>query len=146
MWSVPRARAGFKIFAASKVLSIPEPEPIIVCNSSIKRMIFPSASISSMIWFIRSSKSPRKRVPATTLIISSSKIRISANSKGTSPEAIRCAKPSASAVLPTPASPTRTGLFFVLRLKTWIMREISFSRPITGSRAPDSATAVKSLV
>ena len=70
-----------------------------------------------MILFIRSSKSPRKRVPATTFIKSSSKTRILAISAGTSPLAIRCASPSAKAVLPTPASPTKTGLFLVLRLK-----------------------------
>lgn len=43
--------------------------------------------------------------------------RILAISTGTSPLAMRWARPSARAVLPTPASPTRTGLFFVLRLK-----------------------------
>ena len=36
---------------------------------------------------------------------------------GTSPFTIACAKPSTTAVLPTPASPTRTGLFFVRRAK-----------------------------
>jgi hypothetical protein len=33
---------------------------------------------------------------------------------GTSPFTIRCAMPSAIAVLPTPGSPTSMGLFFVL--------------------------------
>ena len=33
------------------------------------------------------------------------------------PSTIRCASPSAIAVLPTPGSPIRHGLFFVLRLK-----------------------------
>ena len=34
------------------------------------------------------------------------------------------------AVLPTPGSPMRTGLFFVRRLRTWMTRRISSSRPI----------------
>ena len=37
------------------------------------------------------------------------------------------------AVLPTPGSPMRTGLFFVRRLSTWMTRRISSSRPMTGS-------------
>ena len=114
---VPRAKAGFKILAASKVESIPEPDPIMVWSSSMKRMTWPSSSISLMMLFIRSSKSPRNRVPATTFIKSNSRTRILASSVGTSPLAIRWAKPKARAVFPTPASPTRTGLFFVLRLK-----------------------------
>ena len=34
---------------------------------------------------------------------------------GTSPFTMACASPSTTAVLPTPASPTRTGLFLVRR-------------------------------
>ena len=44
-------------------------------------------------------------------------IRLSRNTSGTSPLTMRCANPSAMAVLPTPGSPIRTGLFFVRRLK-----------------------------
>src|SRR5687768_18251892 len=51
--------------------------------------------------------------------------------------------PSTMAVLPTPGSPIRTGLFFVRRERTWITRRISSSRPITGSSFPDSAAAVR---
>ena len=39
-------------------------------------------------------------------------------------------EPSTIAVLPTPGSPIRTGLFFVRRESTWITRRISSSRPI----------------
>ena len=38
--------------------------------------------------------------------------------------------------MPTPGSPIRTGLFFVRRDSTWIVRRISSSRPITGSSLP----------
>ena len=54
-------------------------------------------------------------------------------------ETMRWARPSTIAVLPTPGSPIRTGLFFVRRERTWITRRISSSRPITGSSLPCSA-------
>ena len=41
------------------------------------------------------------------------------------------ASPSAMAVLPTPGSPSRMGLFFFLRARIWVMRSTSFCRPIT---------------
>ncbi len=48
------------------------------------------------------------------------------------------------AVLPTPGSPIRTGLFFVRRLSTWMTRRISSSRPMTGSSLPARAASVRS--
>ena len=65
---------------------------------------------------------------------------------GTSPLTIRCAIPSTMAVLPTPGSPIRTGLFLVLRCNTWMQRRISSSRPITGSSFDCSALSVRSMV
>ena len=44
---------------------------------------------------------------------------------GTSAATIRRASPSTMAVLPTPGSPIRTGLFLVRRERTWITRRIS---------------------
>ena len=55
---------------------------------------------------------------------------------GTSPFTIRQANPSAIAVLPTPASPTNSGLFLRRRQSTWITRSTSLSRPIKGSILP----------
>ena len=46
---------------------------------------------------------------------------------------IRCARPSIAAVLPTPGSPIRTGLFLVLRERIRTIFRISASRPMTGS-------------
>src|SRR5262249_5337506 len=63
---------------------------------------------------------------------------------GTSPLTIRCARPSTMAVLPTPGSPIRTGLFLVRRDRTWTTRRISSSRPITGSSLPWAANCVRS--
>jgi hypothetical protein len=37
---------------------------------------------------------------------------------------MRSASPSTIAVLPTPGSPMRTGLFLVRRERTWIVRRI----------------------
>ena len=46
--------------------------------------------------------------------------RLSLSPSGTSPRTIRWARPSAMAVLPTPGSPMRTGLFLVRRDRTWM--------------------------
>ena len=54
------------------------------------------------------------------------------------------AKPSAIAVLPTPGSPIKMGLFFLRRDKIWATRSISFSRPTIGSSLPFSAILVRS--
>ena len=62
---------------------------------------------------------------------------------GTSPFTIFWASPSTTAVLPTPGSPTRAGLFLVRRDSTCMTRSISFSRPITGSSLPSRAAAVR---
>ena len=56
---------------------------------------------------------------------------------------IRRAMPSAMAVLPTPASPTRMGLFFVRRERICSTRRISSSRPITGSSLPLRACSLR---
>ena len=47
------------------------------------------------------------------------------------------------AVLPTPGSPIRAGLFFVLRPRIWMTRSISFSRPMTGSSLSARAASVR---
>ncbi len=51
---------------------------------------------------------------------------------GTSPAAMRWANPSTTAVLPTPASPVRIGLFCRRRISTSISWRISLSRPRIG--------------
>ena len=57
---------------------------------------------------------------------------------------MRWARPSTTAVLPTPGSPISTGLFLVRRDSTWTTRRISASRPMTGSILPSRAAAVRS--
>ena len=97
-------------------------------------MNFPAAfSISFKTAFKRSSNSPLNLVPATIAPKSREIISLSIRDSGTSPEIIRWASPSTIAVLPTPDSPIKTGLFFVRRAKTCITLRISSSRPMTGS-------------
>src|SRR4051795_12248659 len=55
---------------------------------------------------------------------------------GTSPSTMRWARPSTTAVLPTPASPISTGLFLVRRERISTACSISLARPITGSISP----------
>ena len=131
--SSPRASIGFSILPASMAPSV-LPAPTIVCSSSIKRIMWPSLFLtSSRTAFRRSSNSPRYLAPATSAPISSEKIVLSFRPSGTSPFTIRCARPSTTAVLPTPGSPINTGLFLVLRDRIRTTLRISASRPMTGS-------------
>ena len=142
--SSPRASIGFSRLAASTAPSA-APAPTIVCSSSRKRTICPSASCTSeSTAFSRSSNSPLYLEPASSEPMSSAITRRSRRLSGTSPLTIRCARPSTIAVLPTPGSPISTGLFLVRRERTWITRRISSSRPITGSSLSAFASAVRS--
>ena len=58
---------------------------------------------------------------------------------------MRWARPSTTAVLPTPGSPTSTGLFFVRRERICMIRSISVSRPTHGSSLPSAASLVRFL-
>ena len=115
--------------------------------SSIKRITCPSSLASSFnTAFKRSSNSPRYFAPAINAPISNESTRLFFKPSGTSPLTIRCASPSTIAVLPTPGSPIKTGLFLVRRCNTCTARRISSSRPITGSNFPAFARSVKSIV
>ena len=72
------------------------------------------------------------------------KIVLSRSPSGTSPLLIRWARPSTMAVLPTPGSPTRTGLFLVFLDRIWMTRLISASRPMTGLSLPLAASSTRS--
>ena len=142
--SSPRASAGFNRFDASIAPSA-LPAPTSVCISSMKRMIAPAAAVTSeSTAFSRSSNSPRYFAPAISAPMSSAISRLSFSVSGTSPLTMRSARPSTIAVLPTPGSPISTGLFLVRLDRTWIVRRISSSRPITGSSFPARASAVRS--
>ena len=145
MRSSPRASIGFIMLPASSAPSPPAPAPTSVCISSTNVMTSPSESMISFSTALRrSSNSPRYFAPASMLAMSSETSRLSLRPSGTSPSAMRRARPSTIAVLPTPGSPMSTGLFFVRRESTWITRRISSSRPMTGSILPSRARAVRS--
>ena len=109
--SLPRASAGFSRLAASPVPAAP-PAPIRVCASSMNRMIGLAEDwTSSITCRSRFSNSPFMLAPACNNPTSSTRRVTSLSGGGTSPDAMRWAKPSTTAVLPTPASPVRIGLF-----------------------------------
>ena len=140
----PRANIGFNKLAAS-IAPWVLPAPTSKWISSINIMIWPlDLVIVLRTAFKRSSNSPWYFAPAISAPISSSKIVLSFKEKGTSPLKIRQARPSTIAVLPTPGSPIRTGLFLLLRDNICITRRISSSRPIIGSILPLATSLVKS--
>ena len=138
----PRERAGLNIFAAFIVPSL-SPVPTSLCTSSMKSMMLPRFLISSTSDFTRLSNCPRNCVPATSDVRSSRYSSLPSRRNGTSPETSLCAIPSAIAVLPTPGSPIRQGLFFERRDKIWSTRSISLSRPIIRSSFPAFALSVR---
>ena len=142
--SSPLARSGLRRLPASMLPSL-LPAPTMLWISSMKRMILPLEDCTSLrTAFKRSSNSPLYFAPATRAPMSSEKTVLSFKFSGTSCSMIRLAKPSAIAVLPTPGSPIKTGLFFVLLANTWMTRLISLSRPITGSILPWRAASTRS--
>ncbi|AGQ50718.1 hypothetical protein MHL_2875 [Mesomycoplasma hyopneumoniae 7422] len=132
---------------AKSIESVPEdPVPIRRWISSIKIITWSEfCSISCKIALIRFSNSPLKEAPARIKVRSNSKICLFFKLSGTWFAIIFRAIPSTIAVLPTPGSPTRTGLFFVFRDKILIILLISSSRPITGSILFSFANFVKFL-
>ena len=140
----PLANNGFKIFAASTAPSA-EPAPTIVWISSINNITSPTFFTSAKDFFILSSKSPLYLAPATILDISTFTTLLFFNVSGTSPAMIFSANPSTTAVFPTPGSPIKQGLFFVLLDNICNTLCISSVLPITGSNFPSPACFVKSV-
>ena len=144
-WISPLASIGFNIFPAS-IAPSNLPAPTIIWISSINIIMLPSDFLTSFKTFLSlSSNSPRYLAPAIKAAISSSQMVLSFKLLGTSPFTIRPARPSIIAVLPTPGSPIKTGLFFVLRDKIRVIERISSSLPITGSTFPSLTYWVISL-
>ena len=142
--SSPRASAGFSMLEASIEPSA-APAPTTVCSSSMKRIRSSEFSrTSSMTFLSRSSNWPRYWVPATMPERSSCTTRLPLRVSGTSSLTILWAMPSTMAVLPTPGSPMRTGLFLVLRERTSMVVSTSSARPMTGSSFPSLAIWVRS--
>ena len=121
-WISPRASIGFNILETSMAPSVPEPT-----------IMWISSLISFKTAFNLSSNSPRYLAPATKAPKSSSQIVLFFKELGMSPFIILWARPSTMAVLPTPGSPIKTGLFLLLRDNILTTFLISSSLPITGS-------------
>ena len=110
-WSSPRASGGLRMLAASMAPSA-APAPTSVCSSSMNRTASLVLRSSSMIFLSRSSNSPRYFVPAPATRCRGQDALVEqrlGDVAGDDP----VGQPSAMAVLPTPGSPIRAGLFFV---------------------------------
>src|SRR5216683_3333876 len=141
--NVPRARGGLRRLAASPVPAEP-PAPIRVWASSMNKMMgVGELCTSSITERSRCSNSPFIDAPACIRPMSSAQSRTFFSGGGTSPDAIRWAKPSTTAVLPTPASPVRIGLFCRRRIRTSINWRISSSRPRIGSISPEDRKSTR---
>ncbi|MCY1294998.1 hypothetical protein D9M70_443190 [compost metagenome] len=141
--SSPRASAGLSRLAASAAPAW-LPAPIRVWASSMNRMSgFGELRTSSITPCRRRSNSPLTPAPACSRPRSRPSSSTSLRLSGTSPAAMRRARPSTSAVLPTPASPTTIGLFLRRRARMSISWRIAVSRHSTGSSRPARAWAVK---
>ena len=120
------------------------PAPTRVWISSMNRMISPALSTTSLTTpFRRSSNSPWYFAPAIKAPMSNEYTFLLLRFSGTSPSTIFWAMPSEMAVLPTPGSPTRIGLFLVLLLRICRTLRISSSLPMTGSSFPLAACSLR---
>ena len=109
--SSPLERAGLRILAASMAPS-DAPAPTSVWISSMNSMTSPSDSTTSFTTLLSlSSNSPLYLAPAIRAPMSSENSCLDFRFSGTSPLTIRCARPSAIAVLPVPGSPIRMDCF-----------------------------------
>ena len=141
--SSPRASAGLRMLEASMAPEL-RPAPTRVWISSMNRMISPALSTTSLTTPLRrSSNSPWYFAPAMRAPISREYTFLDFRFSGTCPFTMFWAMPSEMAVLPTPGSPTRMGLFLVRRERICSTRLISSSRPITGSNLPCEALSLR---
>ncbi|MNY09444.1 hypothetical protein D3C86_1423590 [compost metagenome] len=116
--SAPDDSAGLSRLLASSVPPDAAPAPISVWISSMNRIAFGLSLSDFSTPFRRCSKSPRYLVPASSAPMSSEYTTAFSRMSGTSFLVMRHARPSAMAVLPTPASPTSSGLFLRRRHNT----------------------------
>mmetsp|Transcript_10026 Transcript_10026/g.21447 ORF Transcript_10026/g.21447 Transcript_10026/m.21447 type:complete len:346 (-) Transcript_10026:205-1242(-) len=115
------------------------------------RITLPESLTSPISLVTLFSSSPRSLAPAMMSPTSSCMMRLLCRNsgRGVPSRFMRCtmayARPSAMAVLPTPGSPSRMGLFLVRRARIWVTRDTSRSRPITGSMRLARTSAHRSL-
>ena len=143
----PRTSAGLSMFAASIATPIAVPWPIRLCSSSMNRMHVAGGGR------LRDDRadallvlSAVRRAGEQRHVVERQEANLAKRRAARVPAAMRCASPSAIAVLPTPAGPTSVGLFLPCRSRMSMTRETSSSRQRTGSRRPARASAVRSRV
>ena len=130
---LPLLNAGFIMLAKSFALLLADPAPLIMCASSMNKIVLPFLVRALSTILNRSSKSPRYLLPASIALMSKLYTVYSFKKSGTAPLTMLNARPSAIAVLPTPGSPTRITLFLLRRPMANAMFSNSSIRPITGS-------------
>ena len=126
-------KIGFNRFEASITPPEVAPAPMIVWISSINKIAFGIFANSFKIPLSLFSKSPRYLVPANKEPISNEYMMHSCSDGAAVFSTIFFASPSIRAVLPTPDSPTKIGLFFDLLAKICDILSTSLSRPTNGS-------------
>ena len=145
-FSAPLDSAGFSRLDASSVPPEAAPAPISVWISSMNRIAL-GLSFSDRA---RPSGAARSRrgtwCPPAARPCRASTRWTRPGSRARRFCAMRQARPSAIAVLPTPASPTSSGLFLRRRHRIWITRSTSYSRPISGSILPSLAAWLRFCV
>src|SRR6185436_17568948 len=119
-FSWPVDSTGFSRLEASSVPPEAAPAPITVWISSMNRIAFGLSTNCFSTALRRCSKSPRYLVPASSAPMSSAYTVDLVSRSGTLPSTMRRARRSAMAVLPTPASPTSSGLFLRRRLSVLV--------------------------
>ena len=142
---LPELSRGLSKFEASITPPEAAPAPMIVWISSINKMALSRSFKLANNPLKRFSKSPRYLVPANSAPRSSEYTTAPCRVSGTLPSTIILASPSAMAVLPTPDSPTKSGLFLRRLASICATRSTSASRPIKGSICPDFASSFKSV-
>ena len=142
-FSAPVDSAGFSRLDASSVPPDAAPAPMIVWISSMKRIDFGIVGellqhrLQALLEVaaVLGAGKQRAHVERVHLVF--------AQQLGHVALVDAAREPSAIAVLPTPASPTSSGLFLRRRHSTWITRSSSCSRPISGSILPALASALR---
>ena len=142
--SSPRARAGFMMLEASIAPSA-APAPTSVCSSSMKRMTSPWRlahllhdalhALFELAAVLGAGDQGRQVQRDDALVLQEVRDVARDDALG---------QPSAMAVLPTPGSPSRHGLFLMRREMIWMTRSISLARPMTGSSFSLRASSVRS--
>ncbi len=133
----PAVRIGLIIVARSIVPPVVAPAPTVEWISSMNRIArgrAASASHDGLEALLEVAAEPRAGKQRAR--VEREHLGAAAGSRARRPAAAAMASPSAMAVLPTPASPTNTGLFLRRRQRTSIVRCSSVVRPISGSSRP----------